>query len=151
MGNGETKVGEFREQLKAALVERGLRYTQQRETIAEAFCEAAGHVTIEELLLAIKERDSSIGFATVYRTLKLFTELGLAHEREFKSGPCRYEVADGTHHDHLICIRCGRVDEFMNEGIEALQQVISSQHKYELHSHRMELYGLCPACQKKKS
>ena len=91
--------------------------------------------------------DSSIGLATVYRTLRLFVEAGIASERRFQEGVTRYEPQQ-PHHDHLICVRCGRIVEFENDAIERLQDEIAAHHGFTLLSHRHELYGACEACRR---
>lgn len=133
--------------LKDQLENRGLRSTGQRQAIIEAFLGANRHVTIEELLQLSREQDPGIGYATVYRTLKLLAESGLAHERQFGDGFTRYELADDdNHHDHLICLACGAIQEFENEAIERAQEQIAKKYGYELRSHKLELYGVCPTC-----
>ncbi|MFO0722255.1 MAG: Fur family transcriptional regulator [Myxococcota bacterium] len=132
--------------LRSALQARGLRNTRQREVLTEIFFAAKGHLSLEELLSLAKKRDGGIGYATVYRTLKLLTELGLAQERQFSDGHLRYEAADELHHDHLICTRCGTIVEFEEEEIERLQEEVAARHGFELASHRMELYGVCASC-----
>jgi Fur family ferric uptake transcriptional regulator len=134
------------ETVRKALSERGLRNTRQREVLTEIFFGSTGHLSLDELLALARERDEGIGYATVYRTLKLLTDLGLAHERQFSDGHTRYEPADDEHHDHLICTRCGAIVEFEEPAIEALQEAVAARHGYLLRSHRMELYGLCPRC-----
>ena len=95
-------------------------------------------------------KEPRIGYATVYRTLKLLKECGLAYERHFGDGVSRYEVAwDDEHHDHLICIDCGKIVEFEDEGIEKLQHDVAAKHGFTLVRHRLELYGMCPDCQAK--
>lgn len=134
--------------LKDHMDSRGLRSTGQRQAIIEAFLAANRHVSIEELLQLVRAQDPGIGYATVYRTLKLLAESGLAHERQFGDGLTRYELADDEgHHDHLICLACGAIQEFENEAIERAQEKIARGHGYELRSHKLELYGICPACQ----
>ena len=87
--------------------------------------------------------------ATIYRTMKLLSESGLAHARNFGDGQTRYEPAFGReHHDHLICTRCGAIIEFENDRIEQLQDVVAKKHGFRVTSHKMELYGLCKGCQK---
>ncbi len=129
---------------------KGLRSTGQRRTIAEAFFSGPRHITIEELLARARERDPRIGYATVYRTLKLFTECGIAAERNFGDGPARYELSDESndhHHDHLICLECRRIIEFHDEKIEVLQEKIASRLGFRIESHKHEIYGICEDCQ----
>ncbi len=139
------------EQLSSYLSGQGLRSTTQRDKILRVFVDAGQHLSAEELYLRIKEIHPGIGYATVYRTLKLLAEAGLADERRFEDGFTRYEFkASGNHHDHLICTQCGTILEFENERIEALQQDVARRNKFMVQSHKLELYGLCARCQKKK-
>jgi Fur family ferric uptake transcriptional regulator len=129
---------------------KGLRSTEQRRAILEAFFRAPDHVSIEELLAQVRQEDPRVGYATVYRTLKLMAESGVACEREFGDGLTRYELADGrAHHDHLICDACGRITEFHEPRIERLQEIVATRHGFALRSHKHELYGTCPDCRDK--
>jgi len=139
------------QKLTAYLSSQGLRSTKQRDTILHVFIDAGRHLSAEELYMRVRESHPGIGFATVYRTLKLLAEAGLADERRFEDGFTRYEFKDsGNHHDHLICTQCGAILEFENERIEALQQDVARRNHFQVRSHKLELYGLCAACQKKK-
>ena len=142
----------FRELLHAHMAKRGLRSTDQRRLIVETFFRAPNHVSIEELLAKVRAEDPRVGYATVYRTLKLLAECGVAYERNFGGdGLTRYELADdSSHHDHLICVACGDITEFEEPKIEALQEQIAARYGFELQSHKHEMYGLCPSCQKKR-
>jgi Fur family ferric uptake transcriptional regulator len=130
---------------------RGLRSTKQRDTIVETFLEHADHVSIEELLARVRSHDPAIGYATVYRTLKLLAESGVANERKFGDGLTRYELADDetTHHDHLICVECKKIVEFEEPRVEALQEEIAHRYGFVVRSHKHELYGVCGDCQAK--
>ncbi|MBJ95911.1 MAG: transcriptional repressor [Rickettsiales bacterium] len=137
------------DRLRVHLLQNGLKQTRQREEILRAFIECGGHVSIDELLAYVKERHPRIGHATIYRTMRLFVDARIAAERKFLDGPARYETAevfDEDHHDHLICTSCAVIVEFENDQIEQLQELVASQHGFELTSHKMELYGLCPNC-----
>ena len=125
-----------------------LKSTAQRDTIAKVFLDTQRHISVEELYLEVKRRNPRIGYATVYRTLKLLTECGLAAERHFRDGEARYESAEKSHHDHLICESCGRIVEFEEPRIETLQQDIAKRLGFRFTGHKMELYGLCRDCQK---
>lgn len=138
-------------QLAEYLANRGLRSTNQRDTILDIFVSAGRHLSAEELYARVKKVHPGIGYATVYRTLKLFSEAGLAQERRFEDGFTRYEhTSPDTHHDHLICTKCGMILEFENERIEALQQDVARKNRFTVRSHKLELYGLCAECQKKE-
>ena len=133
------------------LGEKGLKMTRQRALILSSFLKKEGHMSSEELYEIVKAKDPSVGRATVYRMLKLMKEAGLAHEVDFGEGVSRYEHKYGhAHHDHLICLRCGRTREVVDEGIEGLQEKLASKYGFSLTSHKMDLYGLCPECRKKQ-
>ncbi len=137
----------FRALLSSHMAKKGLRSTDQRRLIVETFFKSPNHVSIEELLAQVRAQDPRVGYATVYRTLKLLTECGVAHERRFGDGLARYELADeASHHDHLICLECGKIVEFEEPRIEKLQDEVGKSHGFELRSHKHELYGICPDC-----
>lgn len=132
-------------QFHAYLAKKGLKSTRQRDVIAERFFSTGGHLSIEELLNLARNDYPRVGYATVYRTLKLLTECGLAAERRFGEGQTMYETAGDTeHHDHLICLECGHVLEFHNDVIEREQERVARSFGFNVIRHRHELYGLCP-------
>jgi Fur family transcriptional regulator, ferric uptake regulator len=134
--------------LSAFIAKRGLKSTRQRQVILEAFRAADGHLTMDELLARSRKSDPRVSPATVYRTLRLFSECGLARPQQFDGAPTTYELVSGReHHDHLVCTRCGDVVEFEHDRIEALQVSVARAHGFSVGSHRMELYGLCRRCQ----
>ena len=140
----------FRSLLQEHMVKKGLRSTDQRRLIVETFFQSPNHVSIEELLAQVRAQDPRVGYATVYRTLKLLTECGVAFERRFGDGLTRYELADEeSHHDHLICVECGDIIEFEEPRIEELQEQIALRHGFVLRSHKHEMYGVCAKCQAK--
>ena len=139
------------ESLQEALQKRGLRNTKQREVLTDIFFSYEGHFSHDDLLALAREKDPGIGYATVYRTLKLLAELGLASELHFDDGHTRFEASDGEHHDHLICIQCAKIVEFEMDEIERLQEQVAKDHGFKLIHHRMELYGICPSCSKKET
>lgn len=141
----------FRERLQSYMDEKGLRSTAQRRLVTERFFQSTGHLSIEDVLTLVRAEDPGVGYATVYRTLKLLKECGLAIERHFGDGMSRYEVAhEDDHHDHLICVECNSIVEFEDHAIEKLQETLAERHGYILSGHRHELYGLCPKCQAKR-
>jgi Fur family ferric uptake transcriptional regulator len=140
------------DQFSSYLIVKNLRSTSQRDTILQVFVDAGRHLSAEELYARVKKTHPGIGYATVYRTLKLLAEAGLAQERRFEDGFTRYEYAgQDTHHDHLICTSCGAIIEFKNESIEALQQDVARKNHFKVQNHKLELYGLCAVCQGKKN
>lgn len=137
-------IQDARARLGRHMRDRGLKQTRQREEILESFLAHGGHVSIDELLALVQERLPGVGYATVYRSMKLFVEAGLAHERHFEGGQTRFEVdLGGDHHDHLICTTCKRIFEFEDPTIEALQADVARAHGLRLTSHRHEIYGEC--------
>ncbi|MDP3151358.1 MAG: Fur family transcriptional regulator [Archangium sp.] len=131
------------------MAERGLKSTRQRSLIIDIFFEMHGHLSVEDVWSRVRQDDPRVSVATVYRTMKLLAESGLAHARNFGDGQTRYEPAVGReHHDHLICTRCGTIIEFENDQIERMQDAVARRHGFKVTSHKMELYGLCKSCQK---
>lgn len=131
------------------IARKGLKSTQQRGIILDEFLRCGSHVSTEELFLKIRKKHPHIGFATVYRTLKLFAEAGIAEERHFGDGQTRYELMqEEEHHDHLICTGCGAIIEFESLEIERLQEKVAREHDFLIRSHRLDLYGMCAACRK---
>lgn len=138
-------------QLAEYLAKHGMKLTNQRKMILSAFYDADGHLSAEELYQQLRNVDSSLGQATVYRTLKLMKEAGLAREHRFGDDVTRFEPRLGEdHHDHLICEECGNTVPVFNQQIEELQSQLTKEHGFKPTSHRMYLYGICPACQNKK-
>lgn len=131
--------------LASYLEQNHLKQTKQRELILNAFLEAKRHVTSEELYQVVREEHPNVGYTTVYRTLKLLVEAGLATERHFDDGITRYET-EHEHHDHLVCEKCGRIQEFECDLIEEKQREIAQGHGFKILRHRHELYGHCSNC-----
>lgn len=134
----------------------GGRMTPRRMQIAEVFFSMHGHPGIEALLAEVRTRFPGIGEATVYRTMKLLCEAGLAEAREFGEGYARFEATftpggPSDHHDHLICLKCGAIVEFGDPEIELLQDRAATNHGFEIRSHRLEIFGVCPTCRKAAS
>ncbi len=125
--------------------EHSLKHTKQREAILDVFLTAAGHVTSEDIYNAVRDEHPNVGYTTVYRTMKLLCEAGLASERHFEDGPTRYEI-EHEHHDHLVCVKCGRIIEFECAMIEATQEEIAERYHFRVLRHRHELYGHCEDC-----
>jgi Fur family ferric uptake transcriptional regulator len=128
--------------LEEVCVARGMRMTDQRRVIAQILEAAVDHPDVEELHRRAAAVDPRISLSTVYRTVNLFEEAGLIHKHDFKDGRARFEPLPDEHHDHLIDIRSGKVIEFRNEEIEAIQEVIARKLGYKLVDHRLELYAV---------
>jgi len=144
-GKEPTDTGKLRERFADYVRKNGLKSTQQRDVIVDHFLRSSGHISIDDLLSKVRRKNPSIGYATVYRTMKLLTEAGIAAARQFGDGQTRFEVSDGEgHHDHLICTQCGLILEFENDAIERLQEEMAENlGGFVLSRHKLELYGLC--------
>ncbi len=127
--------------LKRHLSKNGLKLTRQRENILTTFLKME-HVTADHMYRLLSRKDPHIGLATVYRTLKLLCETGLAQEQHFGTQTQFDNVAHKGHHDHLICTRCEKIIEFENCQIEALQEEVASRNGFTIHTHKLELYGI---------
>ncbi len=127
---------------------RGLKLTEQRRVILEEFLKLHEHVNTDEFYRAVKKKLKNIGYATVYRTLKLLKESGFASEIDVGDGAKRFEsrTSDVKHHDHIYCISCGRIEEFSEEQIEKLQEKIAKKMGYRIVSHTLQLSGYCKKC-----
>lgn len=123
-------------------LEKGMKMTGQRRVIARVLSEAEDHPDVEEVYRRATEQDSRISIATVYRTVRLFEEANILDRHDFGDGRARYEEATDEHHDHLIDIQTGKVIEFTNDEIEAIQHKIAESHGFRLVGHRLELYGV---------
>jgi len=123
-------------------IEKGMRMTDQRRVIAQVLSTAHDHPDVEELYRRAHDVDPHISIATVYRTVRLFEDAGIIARHEFRDGRARYEEAPDHHHDHLIDMKTGKVIEFVDEEIEALQDAIARRLGYRLVDHRLELYGV---------
>ena len=122
--------------------EKGMRMTDQRRVVARVLSTSHDHPDVEELYRRAHAMDPHISIATVYRTVRLFEEAGIIERHDFRDGRSRYEETPDHHHDHLIDMRSGRVIEFVDTEIEALQEAIARKLGYRLVYHRLELYGV---------
>ncbi len=130
----------------------GLRKTAQRDLIMETFLRNEEHLTSEDLYWLVHKQDASVGYTTVYRTLKLLIEAGLAREVRFGDNRTYYEHHyDHEHHDHMICTACGQVFEFFSPEIESMQDKMADKLNFHPTHHSLRIWGLCSACKKKAS
>jgi Fur family ferric uptake transcriptional regulator len=130
------------DRLETLCIEKGMRMTDQRRVIARVLSSADDHPDVEELHRRAHAVDPHISIATVYRTVRLFEESGIIERHDFRDGRSRYEETPNHHHDHLIDMKTGKVVEFVDEEIEALQNAIARKLGYKLVDHRLELYGV---------
>jgi Fur family ferric uptake transcriptional regulator len=129
------------------LARSGLKTTRQRDRIVRAFFDAGRHVSAEELYHRIRTEDPGIGLVTVYRTLKLLREAGLATGRQFGDAYTRFDPNPADRpHDHLICTRCGKIQEFADANLHALREKVARGRGFTVTEHRLELYGFCRDC-----
>jgi Fur family transcriptional regulator, ferric uptake regulator len=122
----------------------GLKATGPRLKILEVFQHTRQrHLTAEDVYKLLLAQDADIGLATVYRVLLQFEQAGLLSRSHFESGKSVFELNEGQHHDHLVCLTCGRVEEFYDAEIEARQRAVAEQRGFELHEHALALYAVC--------
>lgn len=141
------RLEEARSRLRAYLKRTGLRATRQRDAILEAFLLRDAHVSVDELYDQIRSEHPSIGHATVYRSMNLFVDAGIANERRFHEERVRYEPGINVrHHDHLVCLGCGDIQEFEDSTIEQIQTEVAGKRGFQVQYHRLELYGRCAKC-----
>ncbi|HZS12145.1 MAG TPA: Fur family transcriptional regulator [Nitrospirales bacterium] len=133
------------EVLKDHLAKHQLKLTRQREQILSLFLRNE-HITAEQMYRQLAKRDPHIGLATIYRTLNLFCEAGLAQARHFGTQTQYDNVSHKGHHDHIICTGCGKIVEFENSEIERLQDEVARKNGFTIQTHKLELYGLCSSC-----
>lgn len=131
------------------LKEANIRITPQRYAILEYLIENHSHPTADEIYRALEERFPNMSVATVYNNLRLFTEIGFVQEMKYGDGSSRFDF-DSTKHYHAICQNCGKIVDFHYPGLEDVEMAASKLTGFEINEHRLELYGLCPKCQKKK-
>lgn len=130
------------DRIEQLCVDKGMRMTDQRRVVARVLSQSTDHPDVEELYRRSAAVDPHISIATVYRTVRLFEESGIIARHDFRDGRSRYEEAPQDHHDHLIDMKTGKVIEFMDDEIEALQAAIARRLGYRLIDHRLELYGV---------
>ncbi len=138
------------EKFKTLLKENSLKFTKQRELLLKFLYENEGHFTPEDIYMLLKKQnpDINIGIATIYRTLSLLEESGIASSISFGAQGKKYELGLKQHHDHLICTVCGEITEFFDETIEEQQEMIAKKFNFTMTDHSMKIIGLCENCQK---
>jgi Fur family ferric uptake transcriptional regulator len=134
------------ETIEKKCILKNVKLTDQRKIIAQVMSDSSDHPDVDELYKRVSKIDSKISIATVYRTVKLFEEVGILAKHDFRGGKARYEELSEGHHDHLIDIKTGEITEFVDEDIEKLQKKVAEKYGYDLVDHKLELYGV-----KKKS
>lgn len=146
--SGEDRHDMEREQFEAVLRSFNASRIEERLAILDIFLSIEQHVTLSDLVALVRERQPALAdLAFVRETMEMFCQCGFAQQVTFENQEARYEHHHlGQHHDHFICTRCGQIQEFHNEELERLQQVIARQFQFHPLQHRMEIYGLCAGC-----
>lgn len=130
------------------LKDAGLKITMPRVKVLQILEQASEHhLSAEDVYKALLEMGEDVGLATVYRVLTQFEAAGLINRHNFEGGYSVFELSQGAHHDHLVCVKCGRVEEFVDEMIEKRQQMIAERAHFKMTDHALNIYGLCPKCQ----
>ena len=144
--------GEVLAIFKRLIKSNGLKYTKQRELILETIYNNSGHFTPEDIYNLIKRDfpEVKVGIATIYRTLTLLEGGGIVTSISFGAQGKKYEFGLGEHHDHLVCLECGEIEEFIDDIIEKQQELIAKKHKFKMTGHIMKIVGICKKCQSKK-
>ena len=133
--------------LTGYLKQKGLKQTSQRNLILDSFLASSKHIAADELHDLIRKKNPRVGFSTVYRTLRLFTECGIAREVNFGDGRARFERGlDKSQHGHLVCTHCGKTEEFPTDSFQKSIKQISSTYSFKTEGHRFEVFGLCKKC-----
>ncbi len=141
---------EAQELFNSHLKRVGLKHTDQRDTILQTFLETREHLSTEQLHRLVQKRDPKIGVTTVYRTLKLLVDCGLASEVAFHDGIARYEHQHNRRsHHHMVCTNCGSSVEFFSPEVDKFEQEIGRKYHYETTRHTFQIYGICEECRKK--
>ena len=144
-------ISEEQEVFLKHIQKKGLKRTAQRDLILNVFLRTEEHLSNEDLYNLVKREDPTVGQTTVYRTLKLLTEAGLAREVRFGDGRAHYEHNyKHQHHDHMICSECGKVIEFYSAELEAIQDATAAKHKFEITQHLLRIIGICSECRRAK-
>ena len=135
----------------AQLKDNGLKVTGPRLKILDLFeARADEHMSAEDVYRLLLDENVEIGVATIYRVLTQFEQAGILLRHHFETGKAVYELNRGGHHDHIVCIKCGKVTEFHNEEIETLQEKIAAENGYRIVDHALYMYGVCANCQSKE-
>lgn len=135
------------DQIKKALKKEGLRYTRQRQAVWDELCSSDDHRDAEEIYFSLQNSGINVSRATVYRTIDVLVKNNMVRKLELGDGRARYEhKINSTHHDHLICVQCGRIEEFLDEEIEKLQDKIVDKLGFKLIRHIHQLFVICNDC-----
>lgn len=136
--------------LRQYLKNKGLLHSKQREQVLDVFLKAEKHLTVDDLYELVRKKNPKIGLATVYRAMRVICTAGLARETDFGDGVRRFEHEyQHQHHDHLVCLKCGKITEVMSPEIEKLQERLAKKYSFTPLRHRMQIFGICRKCKRK--
>ena len=136
--------------LRQYLKNKGLLHSKQREQVLDVFLKAEKHLTVDDLYELVRKKNPKIGLATVYRAMRVICAAGLARETDFGDGVRRFEHEyQHQHHDHLVCLKCGKITEVMSSEIEKLQERLAKKYSFTPLRHRMQIFGICRKCKRK--
>jgi len=136
------------DKLKSALAQEGLRFTQQREAVWNEILSNDDHRDAEDIYIALRKNGLSVSRATVYRTIDVLVKNNMVRKLDVGFGSSKFEhKMDPVHHDHIICVQCGKIEEFVDDEIEMIQDKIAAAHGFELVKHTHQLFGKCRDCQ----
>lgn len=135
----------YLEKLAIEIKKSGLKKSTQREMVLKVLFDSTEHLTPEQILFLLKEQQSNIGIATVYRTLSFLEKAQFVHAIQVDNGK-KYELDRGEHHDHMICIKCSGITEFFNKELEDIQERITNEYEFEAMEHSLTIYGVCKTC-----
>ncbi|OEH85690.1 transcriptional repressor [Desulfuribacillus stibiiarsenatis] len=140
-------------EIKKMLQEDGYKLTPQREATVRILLEKdKEHLSAEDIYMLVKDKAPDIGLATVYRTLELLSELRIVHKLNFGDGVARYEITsddEGHHHHHIVCLECGKLEEFEDDLLEEIEKRIESTKNFQIVDHRLSFFGYCKDCKDK--
>ncbi len=142
---------EYLKKFKSKIKSSGLNQSNQREQVIEVFFNFDHHVDVETLHSEVKKKYPKIGYTTIYRTLKMLETFNMALTHSFSESVTLFEPVkdEKSHHDHLICLKCGLIIEFENKEIEILQNEVADKNSFLIKHHSLQIYGFCKSCQKK--
>lgn len=144
------KIMDAKAKFEQFVARQGLRHTEQRDHVLDVFWATEKHVTVQELYNLVRKKHEGIGYATVARTVKLMCESDICRQVDFEDGSLRYEHKYGhEHHDHLICLKCGKFEEICSLKLEKIQNELVKKYGYIQERHKLDIFGLCPECAKK--
>src|ERR1044072_8852696 len=152
MTTAEEPITEEQEVFLKHIQRKGLKRTSQRDLILDVFLRTEQHLSNEDLYQLVKKEDPTVGQTTVYRTMKLVTDAGLAREVRVGDGRPHYELNyKHQHHDHMICSECGKIIEFSSAELEAIQDEMAAKHDFEITQHLLRMIGICSECRHKEN